>query len=390
MKKVTVSARPKYPRNHLVFRAVCQPVLRVEQGVCKGLLFPTDDWNVGTLRQHTTVLPGTARELALDAFRGLKTLEHVCFDKRPVELSAGAFAGCTGLKSVQLGKGIVSIPLEAFAGCRSLRHLVLPDTLGRINMDAFKNCEALESVRLPASLELIESFAFWGCRSLEEIRLPEGLRELGENVFGSCTALRRAYLPDSLESIGDFTFQNCTNLEEVILPKELRQIPMGTFAGCRSLRRIVLPEKVEYISPYAFWNCTALETVEHPQVEKFAQALAGTPAGKKLSPVPGIRRVLPLELVNQVSGAVSGFMLSAMGYAWFDIDKQYRFLPTKKLEIIEVQSRYPDKTVPGGFGNDLLLMSPDLEPIPEAGAVYRVPDEDLSGERKKLLESITR
>ena len=84
-----------------------------------------------------------------------------------------------------------------------------------------------------------------------------------------------------------------------------------------------------------------------------------------------------MELLNKHAGAVSGCMLSAMGYHWFDIDRDYQFFLTGHEGVIEVHSRYPDAAIPGGYGNDRLLMTEALEPIPGPKPLLRFSDEQI-------------
>lgn len=247
-------------------------------------------------------------------------------------------------------------------------------------MEAFKNCSALKEIAFPESLEVIELYAFWGCRSLEEISLPKSVTELGDDCFASCTNLKKAELPDSLKSIGFCAFMNCISLEEIVIPAGVTELPLGVFAGCKKLRRVVLPETVESIHPYAFYRCKKLEQVEHPAVERFANALEHTPFWRIKNPDAPVKKQLPMELLNIISGPVSGAMLSAMGYHWFEVDREYRIVLTGEPGVFEVCSRYPSGET---FLNDRRLMNEHLEPIPGIEPLIGQTDLEIRQSRMK-------
>lgn len=92
-----------------------------------------------------------------------------------------AFAHCTVLKSVSIGKGIDTIPEFAFFGC-----------------------EMLEEIDIPSNVRRIERAAFTSCDRLNTINLHEGLKEIasGAIVVNSDTIT----LPASLEYVGSFNF----------------------------------------------------------------------------------------------------------------------------------------------------------------------------------------
>ena len=78
----------------------------------------------------------------------------------------GAFAGCTGLTSVQF-----------------VNYLVEDDSTA-------------DGVRL-AGVQYIGDFAFYGCTSLGSVTLPATMAELGDYVFADCTGLTEATIEDS-------------------------------------------------------------------------------------------------------------------------------------------------------------------------------------------------
>lgn len=374
MHKVRITAKAKETENHIVVSLSQPPQLILEGTVL------TDYWvdsaACETPGRTAAVIPPEADMVQNWAFRGWPCLEHVRFGKKPLRLGAGVFADCTSLETAVLAEGTDRIPLSAFHRCSSLRQVILPDTVTRINMNAFKNCAALKNLDFPTSLEVIELSAFWGCRNLEEVRLPDSLKELGDDAFGNCTGLRKAELPESLEEIGICAFLNCVSLEEIVIPAGVKRLPLGVFAGCKSLRRVVLPGTLEFVSRYAFYRCDNLEIVEHPAPEQIAPALWNTPFWRQRHPEERPEKRLPMELLNQISGEISGCMLSAMGYHGFDLDRNYRFFTTEYPGVIEVRSRYREEPLED-YRNDFLLMTEALEPIPGIQPLLGLSDRNM-------------
>ena len=88
------------------------------------------------------------------------------------------------IQTVRMDEGIVSLQDGAFAGCTGLR-----------------------SVTLPKNLRYIGSSAFEGCTSLSWITFPTGLVGIGERAFAGCTKLTSAFVPNSVSWIGDRAFE---------------------------------------------------------------------------------------------------------------------------------------------------------------------------------------
>lgn len=88
------------------------------------------------------------------------------------------------IQTVRMDEGIVSLQDGAFAGCTGLR-----------------------SVTLPKNLRYIGSGAFEGCTSLSWITFPTGLVGIGERAFAGCTKLTSAFVPNSVSWIADRAFE---------------------------------------------------------------------------------------------------------------------------------------------------------------------------------------
>ena len=107
-------------------------------------------------------------------------------------IGAGAFSGCSSLKSLTIENGIESIGNRAFMSCYSLNTVSMPSTLTNIGSEAFQSC---------------------GVRNLT---IPEGVTTIGYSAFNGCSSLTRVELPSTLTSIGNWTFGWCQSLSAVV------------------------------------------------------------------------------------------------------------------------------------------------------------------------------
>ena len=82
----------------------------------------------------------------------------------------------------------------------------------------FGRCTGLKHIEIPKGVTVIEYNAFWGCTGLESIYLPDSLSAIGEGAFCDCTGLSRIVIPKSVTTIGTNAFANCTALPEDALP----------------------------------------------------------------------------------------------------------------------------------------------------------------------------
>ena len=76
-------------------------------------------------------------EIGKDAFLERHSLRSVAIPDSVEVVGEGAFAACSGLNELRLGRGIKKIEKDAFRDCPSLRRVVLPSTLEALVRDAF-------------------------------------------------------------------------------------------------------------------------------------------------------------------------------------------------------------------------------------------------------------
>ena len=88
-----------------------------------------------------------------------KEITALVVPKEVKKISAGAFAGCSGLKSVAIPAGVTSIGDCAFQGCSGLTAVEIPKSVKTIGEAAFAGCAALSSATIRGNVELaVDSF----------------------------------------------------------------------------------------------------------------------------------------------------------------------------------------------------------------------------------------
>ena len=110
------------------------------------------------------------------------------------EWTAGAFRGCSSLRSVTLPYGKKVIGNRDFAGCSSLTSITIPDSVWAIDYNAFEGCSSLTSITIPDSVTAISANVFEGCSSLTTVTIsPVQGRKWGwsdwEHAFSDCPKL---------------------------------------------------------------------------------------------------------------------------------------------------------------------------------------------------------
>ncbi len=114
-------------------------------------------------------------------------LERFVF-KYPAKLAVGAdaFAGCTALKTIDLGAANGSVGAGAFSGCAALTEVTLPKTMQVLEAETFDGCAALEKLTIPEDLGFIGKRCFRGCEALPALTFPETLGAVDRYAFTGC------------------------------------------------------------------------------------------------------------------------------------------------------------------------------------------------------------
>lgn len=147
-------------------------------------------------------LPSGMTSIAKSAFYQCYSIEEMVIPDTVTTINQSAFQNCTSLETVTFaGNRTSSTKLTftagtqasskgsagAFAGCTALKEINLPDYT-TVNAYTFYNCSALEKVTVGATSSTsltIANYAYYGTSSLSEFILPSGtnVTSVGEGAF---------------------------------------------------------------------------------------------------------------------------------------------------------------------------------------------------------------
>lgn len=127
------------------------------------------------------------------AFNGVTTLKTVTVNGIN-KVSRNAFAGCTGLYTVNLPDGVTEIGKSAFSGCTSLINFAFPASLNTIFQEAFNGCTRLgygKATTLVIPAVNVYEKAFYGCTAISKVKL-DNVAVIGDAAFYNCSSLKVA------------------------------------------------------------------------------------------------------------------------------------------------------------------------------------------------------
>ncbi len=131
---------------------------------------------------------------------------------------------------------VVTIGPKAFEYCDKLTSIIIPDSVTSISYNAFANCSNLIEVKIGKNVESIGDYAFYNCDNLVEVLIPEKVISIGNGAFRQCYNLRKVTLSEGLESIEDDAFSGCESLISIIIPNSVTSIGSCVFKLCNNLK----------------------------------------------------------------------------------------------------------------------------------------------------------
>ena len=244
-------------------------------------------------------IPGTVKEIGLQAFHSCTNLEAVyisegvetigesafycCYALRSVyipgtvaSMGYGAFSNCSSLMEITLGEGIKAIPHNAFSYTYNLREIVIPDSVKSIDSYAFSGCQYLERVVIGSGsmLESISKYSFERCDNLQ-YNTYSNASYLGNEdnpymilVKADNQKIRSCEIHSQTKVIAQSAFEGCFSIKSLQIPEGVIRIGESAFSGCTSLQSITIPNSVISMGINIFNECNALESVTMPLVGK--------------------------------------------------------------------------------------------------------------------------
>ncbi len=223
-------------------------------------------------------------------------------------LGPWAFAGCTEMTNITLGKGLTNIGSLAFLNCQNLRRIALPRGLTSLQTAALSGCIRLTSIAVdPSNLDFADRdgvlfdkqqtvLLVYPNGRLGKYAVPDGVARIGRGAFGSASRVSRLFIPNSMANIEEGALAAGPNLRKIIVAplnprycdvngvlfdkakSTLFQYPSGragtyripqgvtaiggfAFQGCNSLTGLTVPRSVTSIGFLAFEPCDSLASL---------------------------------------------------------------------------------------------------------------------------------
>ena len=136
-----------------------------------------------------------------------------------------AFARCTNLNSILLGKSVVKVGETAFDGCTALLTIKVSEenSVYKCVDGSLYSKDGVTLVRYATG------------KDVTDFTVPEGVKTIGKYAFADCTRLTNVYFPAGIKIIDNYAFKGCSNLRSVAMPESLYMICKGAFFGCNRL-----------------------------------------------------------------------------------------------------------------------------------------------------------
>ena len=201
-------------------------------------------------------VPDGVDKIAEGAFSGQPYIEEVVFPDSTTAIEKRAFAHCSSLREVHLGKSLKKIGIESFA-YTAIERIALPPNASFVKQHTWDGKtpffgSKLKAFELEGENELyavIDGLLYiknsWGlklrfCPPAYEghLQIPEGVAEIGMCSCWGCTELKSVFVPDGVKTIGDDAFSGCTKLESVEIDGHVDKLGDWCFAVCTALKEI--------------------------------------------------------------------------------------------------------------------------------------------------------
>jgi hypothetical protein len=151
------------------------------------------------------VIPNKYEQIDVGCFDSRSDISRVTFEpgSRVSVFGASAFAYCTKLESIYIGRTVETISEKCFYICPRLRTVTFePGSRVSVLGDrAFSQCSSLESICIPSSVTNIGMECFFWCEGLSVVELGSGSRvsRVGHDAFSRCSSA--LHLPSQLSDL---------------------------------------------------------------------------------------------------------------------------------------------------------------------------------------------
>lgn len=159
----------------------------------------------------SVIIPDSVTGIDEQAFSYCSSLESITIGKGVTGIGDMAFSYCSSLKNITVDSentafssdenGILynkdKTKIIQYPTADTRTSYVISDSVTGIGFGAFAFCTNLESITIGKGITNIEAAAFSGCANLKSITVPKSLTVIGSNVFPSCDNIRDIYYEGS-------------------------------------------------------------------------------------------------------------------------------------------------------------------------------------------------
>ena len=171
------------------------------------------------------VIPNSVESIGESALDGCSGLRSLMIPNSVTSIGDYAFSDCSGLESITVESGnseydsrdncnaIINTSINSLiCGCKNT---IIPNTVHYIDEYAFAGCTGLTSVEIPKSVGMIGEWAFYQCSNLTSVEIPESVRYIRGFAFAECSSLTSVVIPSSVNAIYSGAFYDCSGLKSV-------------------------------------------------------------------------------------------------------------------------------------------------------------------------------
>lgn len=216
----------------------------------------------GNPRLRRVVLPDSVKTLSERAFAACVNLEQVQLNEGLETIESNAFYGCSKLKTLVLPDSLKNVHGYAFHGTE-----FLTPVYNRSRTVLYHHPGSLteKTIVVPDHVKCLSSGAFFDHKEVQEVILPEGLETIDSQAFLE-TSLRRITIPASVTKIGSEAFWKCPELEEVDFRCALSALERGVFYKCPKVQFKVHGEVPDFEQELWIRGVSLLEIPRHVKV----------------------------------------------------------------------------------------------------------------------------
>jgi len=210
--------------------------------------------NGASITDISKVLPANFTAFTDYMFQGIGVVDLVIPESITSLTAVGVFADCKNLKSITFPTRVSGVlGGELFMGCTALESVILPDGItgigrswmGRQMGSTFAGCTSLKTVEVGSRFSSILASSFDGCSSLTTFtirdvddRRPPSLT-VGDRAFADCVMFTGTNILSYTTMMGAEAFVNCASLTgSITLNASLGEIPNGALSGCTGITEL--------------------------------------------------------------------------------------------------------------------------------------------------------